>query len=478
MPATIDELATDLQQFFAERFPLDGDDGPGSVLLVFDNLGRPLSPKEFTGSGTDAATDLLSHQRAADLADQLPAGNALKRGWYLPRGGSRLSRWYASVLRGSSGPAPAAGEAQLQAFEAAKAAALRELDLNQLVMVSGTGPGGSAGTVAAAGTFDTYYATSMSPLDWFSDDSTSWNTYQVAASDEPRATTAPAGPVAAPAFTFMVAQDPQVPEIVQYVQYATVTEPTAPDQPDPNWALLQDDSLRLTLGTQPSIPGQDAVDVAVPGELVSPIAVNRSVAARTLSVADVSRPDPLADLASTAALDLVGTSKFVALSQTEQAFDVMAAASVNSHVDAALASQAGAPAVVDATVSTPATSNGFAVRFEYCLVRLDRPWWDDIFLHRHDWRLPGYEAGQISSGSAADPAGEITLITIGMLVIRDLTITANWSAADLAALPRSTSLGPFCIAAGGFDRTTGTLTRKGMQAAAWLCLVPPRMPAA
>ena len=109
MPATIDELAAGLQQFFATQFPLDGDDGPGSVLLVFDNLGRPLSPQEFAGAGTDAASDLLSHQRAADLADQLPAGNALKRGWYLPRGGSRLSRWYAAVLDGSTRPPASAG---------------------------------------------------------------------------------------------------------------------------------------------------------------------------------------------------------------------------------------------------------------------------------------------------------------------------------------------------------------------------------
>ncbi len=111
-------------------------------------------------------------------------------------------------------------------------------------------------------------------------------------------------------------------------------------------------------------------------------------------------------------------------------------------------------------------------------MRLDRPWWADTFLERRDWRLPGFGPGQISTGSAAEPAGEITLITIGMLVIRNLTITARWSAADLAALPRSTSLGPFCIAAGTFDRATGTLTRKGMQAAAWLCSVPARLPPA
>lgn len=436
MPATLDELATGLQQFFATRFPLDGDDGPGSVLLVFDNLGRPLAPQEFAGSGTDAARDLLSHQRAADLADQLPAGNALKRGWYLPRGGSRLSRWYANVLRGSAGPPVSAGETDLAAFEAAKASALRQLDLNRLVAVSGTAAAGPGGTVAASGTFDTYYATSMSPPDWFDEGSTSWNTYQIAAGDRPAPVAPTAGPVAAPRFSFMVAEDPNLPEIVRYVQYATATEPDPPDQPDPTWSLLQDNGLLTRLGSS-----------GVKDDLL---------------VAGKARVDPtifrMDTMAATPLLDRT--------------------LAAHTHLDAAFASQAAVPAVVDAITPTAATSGDFAVQFEYCLVRLDRPWWDDTFLHRHDWRLPGYEPGQISTGSAADPTGEITLITIGMLVIRNLSITASWSPADLAALPRSTSLGPFCIAAGNFDQASGTLTRKGMQAAAWLCLVPTKMPGA
>lgn len=468
MPATIDELATGLQQFFATQFPLDGDDGPGSVLLVFDNLGRPLSPQEFAGSGTDAAVDLLSHQRAADLADQLPAGNALKRGWYLPRGGSRLSRWYAAVLTGSTGPPASAGEAERAAFEAAKAAARRQLDLNQLVAVAGTSAGGTAGTVAASGTLDTYYATSMSPLGWFSDASPGWVTYQVAADDRPDDTQPQASLVTAPEFTFMVAQDPRLAEVATYLQYATLTEPDPPVQPDPAWVpLLQDPGLssRLGVGPKVEITASPAVAASVP--LVSAATDAARPAGLVFArLAGLRRAD-LADPASDTIDELTGNA--VPPENLPPELNVEA-------INAALASQAAAPTVVAASVPTPATSSGFAVQFEYTLVRLDRPWWDDTFLHRRDWRMPGYEPGQISTGSAADPNGEVTLITIGMLVIRNLTITANWSAADLAALPHSTSLGPFCIAAGTFDRSTGTLTRKGMQAAAWLCQVPTRMP--
>jgi 2-oxoglutarate dehydrogenase E2 component (dihydrolipoamide succinyltransferase) len=147
-----------------------------------------------------------------------------------------------------------------------------------------------------------------------------------------------------------------------------------------------------------------------------------------------------------------------------------------TNMNRTLAVQDSVAAVVDATVPTPVSSRGFAVRFDYCLVRLDRPWWDEIFLSRRDWRLPGYQPGEISNGSASGSGAPVSMVTIGMLVVRDLSITADWSDRDLAALPTSTSLGPFCIAAGGFDSATGTLTRKGLQVIAWLVQIPPVLP--
>ena len=464
MPATLDDLAADLQQFFAQRFPLDGDDGPGSVLLVFDNLGRPLSAKEFLGADSGAAEDVLSHQRAADLADQLPAGNALRRGWYLSRGGSRLSRWYASVVQAAEGPSAASpDDAEVAAFEAAKAAALRSLEANKLAVVGGVILGGGHGTVPAAGTTDTFYATSMAPLGWYDEDSPDWNTYQVGAADQPAAR--PPAPVATPSFSLLVAEDPTVPELVTYVRYATETEPTQPDPPInasiPLWRL----NATETEPTRPDL----AINTGVArsrvelDDTVSPTAVNLS------ELTEINLPTPEVSTRLRRAMPL--TKEITLAHESAVAVENAAHPFTAGQMAAATAS-----AVVDATAPVTVTSSGFAVHFDYCLVRLDRPWWDDVFLHRPDWRLSGYPAGAISSGSAKSPDGEITLVTIGMLAIRNLTVTARWTPADLAALPRSTSLGPFCIAAGDFDQATGTLSRKGMQAIAWLCVVPPRMP--
>ncbi len=443
MPATLDDLAAHLQRFFADRFPVTGDEGPGSVFLVFDSLGRPVSAKEFTGAD-GAAANVLSRLRAADLADQLPTANALKRGWYLPRGG-RLSGWYANILRASAGPLPPASDADREAFEAAKADAVRALDLNKLP--------------AAVGIAD-YYETSMSPSDWFTAESTGWNTYSVGATDQPAEPAAPATPVAPPAgggdgsggsvspgslpmlaagepvaagepaetgaagrprFTFQVPKDPQQADLVNYVAYAAHSEPTV--------AVAEQSA-----GIQRLMP---------------------------VALAEEGRPAPT--LPSIAATAPGATGQ-----PSEAEFD--------PQLGAALGCQAAALTVAGATVPTPATSNQFSVKFDYCAVRLDRPWWNEPFLHRGDWSVPGYSAGQISSGSATRPEGEVTLVTVGMLVIRDLIISASWSDADLEVLPRSTSLGPFCIAAADFDRASGTLTRKGMQVIGWLCLVPPVLP--
>jgi 2-oxoglutarate dehydrogenase E2 component (dihydrolipoamide succinyltransferase) len=472
MPATLDGLAADLQRFFVERFPqLDAGDGPGSVLLVFDNLGRPLSPREFAGSGTGAARDLLSHQRAADLADQIPAPNALKRGWYLPRSGSRLSRWYATLLSGSvAAPESGATPADLAAFEAAKDGALRLLEENKLVAVSGSAAAGDGGTVAAAGTHDAYYATSMSPLDWYTDSAACWSTYEVAAADAPAAAAA-AGPVATPQFALRVAADPSAAELVDYVRYATETEPDRPDQPDPVEssrllipaglrrlnALLNAQSGLVSAGDTAPVRGVQLARDA------QPVSVERSL--------DRSQLAGIARLAGSGAADAVA-ARMVA----EVGADAVVPDRRVSPVDAAIGPGAALTAVVDATAPKPATSQGFGVHFEYCLVHLDRPWWDEVFLSRQDWRVPGYQAGQISSGTTSGAADIVSLITTGMVVIRNLTITATWSEADLAALPHSTSLGPFCIAAGDLDKTSGTLTRKGLQVIAWLVQVPPVLP--
>jgi 2-oxoglutarate dehydrogenase E2 component (dihydrolipoamide succinyltransferase) len=399
-----------------------------------------MSPREFTGSGSGVARLLVPHQRAAELADQLPAANHLRRGWYLADG-RRLSHWYAAMVRDSA----AAGAVDLAAFETAKDRAVRALDHNQLVVVS-------RGT-AAPGTHDTYYATAMSPPDWFTGSAATWSRYEVSAGgsqhgSDPGGTTGSGGTtgtVEVPEFTLQVATDLDAAEIANYVRYATETEPLPPDPPDWSTRLLNTGRLEIARSRVPPAPA---------------VVPQPAIASTRMIILD----------------DRLGVPGWIPGIEEEPVVVIEPPPTEPAVELVEYLMPEAVAAVAEATVPTQMTSRGFAVRFEYCLVRLDRPWWDDVFLSRRDWQVPGYQPGKISSGSATGGGDAVPVITIGMLVIRDLTITADWTAADRAALPLSTSLGPFCVAAGDFDVASGTLRRAGLQAIAWLVRVLPVLP--
>lgn len=462
MPTTIDDLASSLQQYFASKFPLGGDGGPGSLLLIFDPLGFPLSTREFLGpDGGGPVGDLLAHQRAAELADQLPAASSLLGGTYLPRGGSKLSRWYRGVVDGSNGP-PADVE-ERATFDAAKVSAQRALSNNELVLVSS--PDGST---RPAGTDDMYYATSMVPVDWFADESDVWQVYKVDAGDNPPPQSdppwyAPKPPIwyrkprvldndPFPGHDHLPIYAPTHPELTDYIRIATEAE-------------LQTEIAREGhLHAPPWTP-----DLARPATIGSSRLSRHHLQVQPLS----------------SAVSGIGSRLLTTIS-ADSPVDAVAPDNepvVNPNVlhrwNPSFARVAGnevsaSGAVLASTTSARPSSSKFSVQFDYCLVRFDRPWWDDMFLSRRDWQLSGYGAGELSSGKAGQPRDPLTMVTVGMLVVKKLAISANWTDADLAMLPRSTSLGPFCIAASTFN--SGSLTRAGHQVIAWMCQVPPSLP--
>jgi 2-oxoglutarate dehydrogenase E2 component (dihydrolipoamide succinyltransferase) len=94
MSVTLDQLSVAVHSFFTRKLSGAVGDAPGNVLLVLKGFGSPLPAGEFGVGATYSQQQLLDHQRAAQLADQLRAINGLGNGWYLPRSGSRLSFWY------------------------------------------------------------------------------------------------------------------------------------------------------------------------------------------------------------------------------------------------------------------------------------------------------------------------------------------------------------------------------------------------
>ncbi|WP_432102593.1 hypothetical protein [Streptomyces sp. bgisy091] len=405
MPATIDGLSADLRRFFEERLQVGQDEGPGTARLVFDALGYPLSVREFTGPAGAASSDVFARQRAAELADQLPAASALASGAYLARSGGRLSDWYAGAIR--------AGTSSEAGFDLVKAEALKRLDDNRWVVLGGG--------------LDTRYATSLSPLDFYKTEFDGWQRYSVSSGDEPPPDT-PAGPE----FRGRVFEGPMQPGLVVH---GTLTE-HGPNELDFSLPERASDAGNgatapaVAAGVPPSLPTTTSITAAPPGSVVPLIHAREPRLSLAELIADFrARIDPAVEVA-------LGPSGKM----------------------------------------TP-TSGSFAVDFEFCPVRFERPWWHEPMLARTDWHVGGVERGGISSGTS-QPSGPVTLLTTGMLVVRRLSITAQWTEGDLEALPDTVSLGPFCLVAGTFDKASGTITREGLQVIGWLCEVPPVLPPA
>jgi hypothetical protein len=123
-------------------------------------------------------------------------------------------------------------------------------------------------------------------------------------------------------------------------------------------------------------------------------------------------------------------------------------------------------------VTAPTSTDEIVVNFDYCVVRVRRPWMFDVFINSDNWAIPGTERGALSDQGMP---GAITQLPVGMVVIRDLAITANWSADDIATSKNAMAFGPFKVDSGIVNNS---LTHKSIQTMGWLLQrmqpLPPR----
>lgn len=128
-------------------------------------------------------------------------------------------------------------------------------------------------------------------------------------------------------------------------------------------------------------------------------------------------------------------------------------------------------AIVEQAPTQPVTTASLTVSFSYCLVHIDRPWWVDAFVNSATWSVPGSAAGALSDPTAP---GGMAHLTVAVLVVKDLTITGNWTGEDAAAAAEADGLGPFKVEPG--LSATGSLSHTGLQTVGWLLQPLPALP--
>jgi hypothetical protein len=133
--------------------------------------------------------------------------------------------------------------------------------------------------------------------------------------------------------------------------------------------------------------------------------------------------------------------------------------------------------------STPqaVTSSSIKLSFEYCLVEANRAWLSGSFLTARNWYVPHTKAGEIASGTGTG-GGSFEVLPVAALVVRNLTIEADWSHDDIAVQQRLDKFGPFSLIGRSIDAATNALLCKEMQVVAWVfepmpCLPPNSDPA-
>lgn len=70
------------------------------------------------------------------------------------------------------------------------------------------------------------------------------------------------------------------------------------------------------------------------------------------------------------------------------------------------------------------------IKFKYCMVAIQRPWLDFQLFNIPGWKIQGLSRAYYSTGTLTNNNGVLPLLPTGIIIGRDIQITAQWSEAD------------------------------------------------
>jgi len=130
-------------------------------------------------------------------------------------------------------------------------------------------------------------------------------------------------------------------------------------------------------------------------------------------------------------------------------------------------------------VTQPVNSSQFSVDFSYSLVRIEREWMYQPLIDKASiWYSLTNLAGDYSTGkNSSDNQGLLRCVPKAMIVVKDLNISAQWSAEDIQMAASSFGFGCFNISnSPPITSASQQLSAPGIQVIAWICEVIPQLP--
>lgn len=124
----------------------------------------------------------------------------------------------------------------------------------------------------------------------------------------------------------------------------------------------------------------------------------------------------------------------------------------------------------------PVHSNQFEMSFDYCLVDLDRPWFNTtLFSYANLWYCLSFPESYFSNGNKDDTnKGIMKCIPTAMIVIKNVHLKAAWTEEDKKNAAESIAFGFLNLKDKEFKNNE--LVIPGMQIIGWICEVMPKLP--
>ena len=119
----------------------------------------------------------------------------------------------------------------------------------------------------------------------------------------------------------------------------------------------------------------------------------------------------------------------------------------------------------------PVKTDNFTMSFKYCLVNINRPWYYSSFITDKTWFIPNTTKGQLSAKD--NTGGNITVLPIAFITIKNLVIEANWASEDIAAAKIAKRFGPFEVDS---EIINNKISHEGIQIIGWLLQRVPDLP--
>ncbi len=140
-----------------------------------------------------------------------------------------------------------------------------------------------------------------------------------------------------------------------------------------------------------------------------------------------------------------------------------------------LASQRVIAQLISVSSTQMVEAERISVSFDYCLVKLSRTWWNELFVAIKGWYIPTYGAGNLAAGSVDGSEDQCPTIPSAMFLVRNVSISGSWSEQDRTVIPSAASFGPISLIGRSIDSNL-TITIPGMQIVGWMADILPALP--